>query len=512
MQIHHIPRLHTWVPIVVGPFTGAFLLIWILPSFLLGFLLMWIAYLVPLGLYIFAYRNPRVEQHVRLLTPGHLRFWLAEKLQLLGIRMAAEAPAAHETGPDLQLLAVSAADPQENQARLITARQLPGYTPVRTLLDHALGYRAAAVMLDYGESVAVRYLIDGVWLSTAAQSREIGDQLLEVLKTVAGLDADQPTPTLGGRLAMQSEAEQIPITMTWQTTAGGQRVLLQFQLRPAQFNTLQDLGMTSTQEAELQEILAGDRGILLFSALPSGGLSTTLERSVMQIDRLLRDCVSVEDGGAPYPELTSVDVKTYDRAAGQTPASILPSVGRAQPDLIICRDLVDAESVALLCQQAIEERRIITTIQARDSVEALLRVLMLKVPRERFAQAIQAVLHQRLIRKLCEPCREAYTPQPQLLAKLGLNPAQVPQLYRPPAEPEKVCSHCNGLGYYGRTAIFELLRVDDQMRKILKVKPELELLRKAARQAGLRSEQQHGILKVAQGITSLEELQRVLKT
>ena len=512
MQILRLRRLHTWVPVVVGTFAVAFLLIWIMPSFVLGFMLMLIAYLVPLGLYIFYYRNREVEAHQQVLTPAHLRFWMSEKLKRVGVKVEAEAPASHEKGPALQLLAVASPDEQVNQTLLITARQMPGYTPARTLLDHALDHRAASVLLDYGESVAVRYLIDGVWLAHNPQPREIGDQVLEVLQAISAINAGQPNPSVSGRFAMQTSDHQIPATMTCQATNAGQRVLLQFEIPPPTFDTLQDLGMTPKLEAQLQELLSGDRGMIVFSALPSGGLSTTLTRSVMQVDRLMRDFVSVEDVAAPYPELESVDVKTYNRQAGQTPASVLPTVGRTQPDAILCRDMVDAASAEILCQQAIDERLIITTIRSKDAAEALLRILVMKVPREPFATAIQAVVHQRLIRKLCEHCREAYPPQPQLLAKLGLQASQVQHFHRPPTEPQKVCVHCDGVGYYGRTAIFELLRVDDQIRKILKVKPELELLRKAARQAGMRSEQQHGILMVAQGITSLEELQRVLKT
>ncbi len=419
--------------------------------------------------------------------------------------------ASHEKGPALQLRATGT-DEQANQALLIAARQLPGYTPARTLLDHALKHRADSVLLDYGESVAVRYLIDGVWLAHNPQPREIGDQLLQVFQTVAGVQNDAPQAKVSGRFAMQAGEDSIPTTLNVQATPAGPRVLLQFKVAPPQFDTLQDLGMSAKLEAQVQELLSGERGMILFSALPSGGLSTTLTRSVMQVDRLLRDFVSVEDVDARYPELDSVDVKTYSRAAGQTPAAILPTVGRTQPDIILCRDIVDAASAQILCQQAIDERLIITTIQAKDAAEALLRVLVLKVPRQPFAEAIQAVLHQRLIRKLCEECRAEYTPQPQLLAKLGLKPEQVPHFYRPPTEPPKVCARCNGVGYYGRTAIFELLRVDDQIRKILQAKPELQLLRKAARQAGLQSEQQQGILLAVRGVTSLEELQRVLKS
>ena len=124
-----------------------------------------------------------------------------------------------------------------------------------------------------------------------------------------------------------------------------------------------------------------------------------------------------------------------------------------------------------------------------------------------------AVLYQRLIRKLCPDCKVGYTPPADVLKKLGIPPGKVEQLYRPPKpeEIEKPCKTCQAIGYLGRTGLFELLVVTDQMREILIKQPKLELLKQAARAAHQRSLQEEGVLLVAQGITSLQELQRVLQ-
>jgi type II secretory ATPase GspE/PulE/Tfp pilus assembly ATPase PilB-like protein len=145
-----------------------------------------------------------------------------------------------------------------------------------------------------------------------------------------------------------------------------------------------------------------------------------------------------------------------------------------------------------------------------------LRLLQMKLPQKQFASVVTAVLYQRLIRKLCPDCKVGYTPPAEVLKKLGIPPGKVQQLYRPPKpeeieEQKQVCQTCQGIGYFGRTGIFELLMVTDQMREILAKQPNLDLLRKAARADGQRSLQEEGILLVAKGVTSLQELQRVLK-
>jgi len=123
------------------------------------------------------------------------------------------------------------------------------------------------------------------------------------------------------------------------------------------------------------------------------------------------------------------------------------------------------------------------------------------------------VLYQRLIRLLCPDCKVGYTPPPDVLRKLGIPAGKIEQLFRPPKgeEIEKPCASCQGVGYKGRTGIFELLQVTDQMREVLAKQPKLELLKKAARASRQRSLQEEGILLVAKGETSLPELMRVLK-
>jgi type II secretory ATPase GspE/PulE/Tfp pilus assembly ATPase PilB-like protein len=180
---------------------------------------------------------------------------------------------------------------------------------------------------------------------------------------------------------------------------------------------------------------------------------------------------------------------------------------------VICSEIPDAATALVLCEQATKDKLNITTVRAKEAVEALLRVLLLKVPAAKFAPAVIAVVNQRMIRKLCEDCKEAYEPAPALLQKLGIPAGRIEQLYRTPENPDqdKVCPKCNGIGYFGRTAIFELLVVTPEIREALEKEPKLEVLRQVSLKGGNRNLQQEGIVLVAQGLTSVQELSRVLK-
>ena len=197
-------------------------------------------------------------------------------------------------------------------------------------------------------------------------------------------------------------------------------------------------------------------------------------------------------------------MQTYESAKGESPATTIPKTLRNYPDVLVCRDLVNGETVSMLCEQVKKEKRFIfSTIRAKEAVEALLRVLLLKVPPAEFAGAITAVVNGRLVRKLCEKCKEPYAPPAEVLRQLGLPPGKVPTLFRPPTKPidpkkpEVKCDACGGIGYLGRTGFYELLIVNDQMRSILVNQPRLESLREAARKAQHRTLQDEGVLLVA---------------
>jgi type II secretory ATPase GspE/PulE/Tfp pilus assembly ATPase PilB-like protein len=226
----------------------------------------------------------------------------------------------------------------------------------------------------------------------------------------------------------------------------------------------------------------------------------------------VRGFVGVESTAIKELKVENVPITSFDPAAGQTPATILPKLIREHPDVFVVPDMVDAESATILCDQVENENRmVVTSVRAKEASESLLRVMMLKVPPAKFATSVIAALNERLIRKLCPKCKEGYAPTPQVLEQLGIPAGRVEAFYRPPTQPEEVCQECQGIGYLGRTGIFELLFIDDGVRQALTTTPQLAAVRQAARKAGMRTLQEEGIVLVAKGITSLQELMRVLK-
>jgi type II secretory ATPase GspE/PulE/Tfp pilus assembly ATPase PilB-like protein len=500
-----------WNIITVASFLGALVLLLLLPSFWLGFPLLLIAYGVPLGTYVYL-RNEKAEQHQKVLTPEHLRFLLSQWAGKVGIKIAAETVPEYEKGPPLKLDARGGPNERDERVRLLTARVLPGFNPARQLLMDAIKRRGTAVLLDFtAQEVKSQQLVDGVWIAAEAIAREAADPLLAALKVLCGMNPQDRQTKREGKFVALLDKDSYAATMVCQGVATGERAVVQFDMKQVRFDNLEALGMRPKMQEQIAELFARKQGLLLFSAMPGGGLRSTMNVALRSTDRLLREFVALEAENNRYEEVENIPVTTYP--PGANIPELLTKMLRAEPNVVVVRDMLDAPTIAALCQGS-AERLFISSVRAKESSDALLRVMGVKASAAEFARSVTAVLSQRLIRKLCEKCKETYTPAPEVLQQFGIPPGRIPAFYRPrPPQPkEEVCPECGGVGYKGRTAVFELLLVDDSLRKLLPSNPKIDVLRQAARKAGLRTFQDEGILVVAKGLTSLPELVRMLKS
>jgi type II secretory ATPase GspE/PulE/Tfp pilus assembly ATPase PilB-like protein len=313
-----------------------------------------------------------------------------------------------------------------------------------------------------------------------------------------------------------------------QGTPTGERVVLSFAIVTKHVKTLEDLGMRDKLREQLKDIIGpGATGIVVFSSLPGDGLSSSWQAALRSTDRLMRDFITVEEVGKHEPDVENVDVQKFNAAAGETAHGILPKLILRQPEVICMPELTPAhvEALSVICKWLADEGKFsIVSLRGKEGADTLVRLMALGTPPEALAPHMRAVIYIRLIRKLCESCREAVQPTPELLQRLGIPPGRVQVLYRErgPLSPEQqqemrkkgiplVCPNCNGLGYRGRTAIYEFLVLDDNLRAALAQGADLNQIKQLAKAAGNRSLQEEGILLMALGTTSLTELQRVLK-
>ena len=385
----------------------------------------------------------------------------------------------------------------ENQAHLIMARQSPGYVLVKELIADSLDRRATRVMLDYSkESVGVRYDVDGLWHAVDPRDREAGDVMLAVMKKISALNMDERRAQQEGEFRMKLGNAKYRCQFVSQGTKTGERTILEYIPEKMPFKTLDDLGMREKMRDDFKACLARTSGTRRVQRAAAGRPADVVERGL--------------DGNRPLPaglcrrrgqgasvhacgERGSVHVRRRRRPdARLRPASdSAPRARRGRGSRF--RQRRDGRRVVRLRPDPETTRR--AAMRAKDGIEALLRILALKPKQpEKFAATVTAVVNQRLVRLLCETCRQAYEPPEQLLQKLGIPKGRVEVLFRefqppPPGtkkkkgEPE-VCPDCGGLFYKGRTAIFEFIKITDEMRKALLERPRPEVLHESVAQGG----------------------------
>lgn len=521
-----------WNPLFVFTFFFVFMLLGLgIPIFFAGFAVVMLAYIVPLAIYV-SQRNAKVRPEDRVFTPAHIQRWFAD----LGKKKEKEQrKSAWEYGAKVDFLGQSG-DKSQNQGNLIAARQSPVFISAKELMADALNMRSEKILLDYtAEAVVIQYMVDGVWHNATPKvhekdplNREMGDAILAIYKKICNLNPADRRSRQEGKMQIIYEQKKHNASLMSQGTPTGERVLITFLPIVKTPPTLEELGMREVLRDRLKEALSARGNIVAFCAMPADGLTATWVAALRASDRFTRDYITIQDAAKPEPEVENVESGTrFNGAAGETPMKVLPQALLKQPEVFCVPEIADGETLKVLITQALEEdRKAIVSLRAKEAVEGVLRLLMLKPDPPSFAKALGAVVNQRLIRKLCDACREAFQPPPDVLQRLGIPPGKVSVLYRekqplpPGVEPPKpkkgdpplICPKCKGIGYHGRTAIFEVLIVDDKLREAIVKQPKIEVLRQVARQSGNWSLQEEGILLLAQGVTSFTELQRVLKT
>lgn len=417
-------------------------------------------------------------------------------------------------------------DKQLQQGILIACRAIEQYPVAVMLIAQAITARADQFLLDCtAQGVIVRFRVDGMWETMPPMDRPTGDGVLVILKRLCNLNPADRRSRQSAKLAVGFMGDWV-FDFVSQGVPTGERVLVRIEPKKPVLKTLSDLGMREKMQEQFKELLNGDDALVLLSGPASHGLPTTWRVSMDAADKFVRDFHSVEDINVNDPEIINITRHTFDQAAGETPMTVLKSLLLKQPDVIVMPDFVNVETLKVVCDQITREHRFaISRIVAGSAVEGFLKLLATyKTEAKSLIKITSGVLNQRLMRRLCDQCRQAFQPSPQLLQKLGIPPGRVAALYQPfvPPPPEQrvdakgnpieipICPKCNGRGYYGRVAVFELLVINDEIRKAVLKNPAPEHILQVARQQGFLSIQEEGVLAVATGTTSLQELQRVL--
>ncbi len=501
-------RSEFWNSVILGCGVTGFLLLVCIPQFLLGWLALMVCYCVPLGLYI-KERNDRVPASAKVMTPAHIQNVLIRKLAQIGIPIGSMKTLESAIGPPITFIGrTTTGHIDESRSRRVENSK--GYLAAKGLVYAAILRRGTDVHLEPKEGeLSVRLRIDGIMYPTEPFDRAVGEMVLNIFKVLGTMDITEKRRPQDGSFSAEIKGRKIDFRVATQGTRFGEKLSLRILDQANAITTLPGLGLRKQLQEKLRSMIHLPHGMLLCCGPTGAGKTTTLHAALREIDARQKNIITIEDP-IEY-KMDNVNQIEINTKAGQTFVNSLRSILRQDPDVVMVGEIRDGETADIACQAANTGHMVFSTLHANDAITALYRLLELGVEPFMVSNSISAILGQRLARRLCLECREAYRVDPALLKKLRLPPEKVDKLYRQPKNPQQVCTACGGLGFSGRIGVFELLMINDRMRDMIREKAPLSSFKAEARKNGMLYMKEEGLRLIARGVTSLDELQRVVK-
>lgn len=415
--------------------------------------------------------------------------------------------------------------PVQIELNLAKVLKSPGYPTLVLLLAEAVQKWTRLVVLDFtAQQVSVKFQIDGIWSDMPPLDRPTGDFLLATLKQLCNLDYRERDARQESSFQGQLEARKYKFHVRTQGVPTGERVLIRIDLPRNEATELTAMGMRPKVVERVKALLQQRPGLLVSAALPGEGASTAWKGLRAAGDRFMSDFITFEQRGAVEDDVINVGSVLYDSA--ETFPTDLRKLLLKEPDLIFFSQVRSPQIMRQVMDIGVASQRLmIVQIEARSALEAVYRLQILGLSVAEIQQQLLGVVAHRSLRRLCEKCREEFEPDANVLAKLGIRPGRVRNFYKTfdPAPYTKVdskgnaippppCPQCGGIGYFGRTGLFELLENDDALKALLQQKRKYPEAAQQWRAAGHPTFREEGVAAIALGLTSIEELQRLLKT
>ena len=383
------------------------------------------------------------------------------------------------------------------------ATERPVIQLVDRIVAEGIQSRASDIHLEPEEGgVAVRYRIDGVLRQVMVLPKAAGIPLVSRVKIMAQLDiADRLRPQ-DGRARVAVSGNRVDLRVSTLPASQGEKVVIRILDQRATVLSLDGLGMNPDELDRIQTLLASREGIILVTGPTGSGKTTTLYSMLRQIQARGVNIVTVEDP-VEYRLQGIVQVQVNEKAGLTFPAA-LRSILRQDPDVILVGEVRDKETAMIAVQASLTGHMVLTTLHTIDAASSVTRLMDIGIESYKIAAAIKGVVAQRLLRRLCPHCRElAVEPTPERLKKWFPDGSTI---YRPVG-----CAECSNTGFRGRLAVMEVLISSPEIERRIAANESSDRIAEGARDAGMRGLWESGVQHVRNGITSVEELLRVLE-
>lgn len=489
----------TWIGILLGAGALGILIWWLIPVFIVGVL----AYAVCLGGAALAYvkhRNGRVLDFDKILTIDHIKSLVSKSDKLQAMENFHFITANNNEVPT----------PEPRTPTFF------GFRTAYDMITDATWRRTSTISFSpKGDTYEVVYNIDGAAAKQPSLARDQMEYLIHFLKEVAGIDAKEKRKPQKGKF----RTRQVKVITDWEvqtagSTAGEQvrvkRITKESAMRVA------DLGMTPEQVGPLEKLRQDRQGLFLITGPKKSGITTTMYAMIRDHDAFLNNINTIEK--QPSGQLLNVTQTTFSLTdtGTSTYAKKLQSLVRMGPDVVGIGECEDPETAKVASAAAKDGKIVYVVLEADSVLQAMARWLKLVGDRKLVAETLTGISNQRLLRKLCDTCKQGYAPNKELLKKFNLPADKAKVLYRPGKEvfdkrgKPSMCEDCQGTGFIGRTGVFEMIVLDDELKKAVKTVAQLPELGVQFRKAKMLYLQEQALRKVISGTTAINEMLRVL--
>jgi len=384
-------------------------------------------------------------------------------------------------------------------------RKTPVVKLVSLLIAQAVRTRSSDIHFQpMGDRLRVRFRTDGILHDVVDLPRSSQDAILSRVKVLGKMDIAERRAPQDGRASFRYADREIDVRMSVVPTSEGERAVLRLFDKQEKLLALEELGLDEGNLATFDRLIRYSHGMILVTGPTGSGKTTTLYAALMKVSSPELNIITIEDP-VEYrlPGISQIQVLPKKNV---TFGSMLRSVVRQDPDVIMIGEIRDAETAAIAVQSALTGHLVFSTLHTNDSAGAVTRLMDLSVEPFLISSALLAVLAQRLVRRVCRRCKAEDRVSEAQLALLGVPPER---LHEARLLKGRGCDHCLGTGYSGRIGIFELLVVDDAIRQLVSRRASSAEIREEAVRRGLTVLRADGAAKALAGITTVEEVLRV---
>ena len=451
------------------------------------------------------------ELEMLLAQPVEVKVGAASAIEDLLARSDSTQRVVEEASEDFRITLVGDGDDEEVSLSSITEDQSPIIRLVDATLINAIERRASDIHIETGDhEVMIKYRIDGALYQAMEAIDKVHHQtIISRIKVMSELDISEKRVPQDGRFKLRLKGRTIDFRVSILPTVHGEdcviRVLDKESMNKEFKNlSLEVLGIDEDAKRKLRKMIREPYGMVLVTGPTGSGKTTTLYACLNEINSPEDKIITIEDP-VEY-QLGGVTQIPVNEKKGLTFARGLRSILRHDPDKVMVGEIRDEETAQIAIQSALTGHLVFTTVHANNVVDVLGRFLNMNVDLYNFVSALNCILAQRLVRKICDHCKVPTKASPELLEESGLEP----DLYAETTFYEgSGCIECNGTGYHGRGAVTELLILSDPIRELILSKRPAAEIRRAAKEEGMTFLRESALEKVFQGVTTLREINKV---